>query len=127
MDDGMKKKILYLDDEADQIFTLKQLLSDINELEIIGTTSCEECFSILESGSLPDLIFLDIMMNEVSGWEVFDKIRSNASWAHIPIMFLTARTDDIARKAGKFMADSYLEKPVDIIELKEKINELIKK
>ena len=53
-------------------------------------------------------------MTEMSGWEVFDKIKSNPSWAHIPVVFLTARTDNIASEYGSVLAEGFIEKPFDI-------------
>ncbi len=110
----MKKKILYLDDEPDQIYTLKALFSEYDEFELTGTSSVEECFQLLSNDQQPDLILLDIMMTELSGWEVFDKIKSNSSWSHIPVVFLTARTDELAGDAGHILGDAYVEKPFDI-------------
>jgi CheY-like chemotaxis protein len=110
----MSKKILYLDDEPDQIYTLKALFSDYEEFELTATTSVDECFQILDDNHQPDLILLDIMMTEISGWEVFDRIKSNPSWSHIPIVFLTARTDDLAGDAGRVLGEGYVEKPFEI-------------
>ena len=64
-------------------------------------------------------------MPEMSGWSVYDKIRDRVEWQHIPIIFLTARTDKIAIESGKFMGNDYFEKPVDIKELKIRIDQLI--
>jgi len=113
----MQKKIIYLDDEPDQIYTLKALFSEHDEYELIGTSSAEECFHLLDTDQRPDLILLDIMMTEISGWEVFDKIKSNPSWSHIPIVFLTARTDEIANIAGKELGEGFIEKPFDMVKI----------
>jgi DNA-binding response OmpR family regulator len=67
------------------------------------------------------------MMPEMSGWEVYDKIRDNPAWQDIPIVFLTARTDRIAENAGEFLGDDYIEKPVDIKELRDRIEALFEK
>jgi CheY-like chemotaxis protein len=123
----MSKKILYVDDEPDQIFTLKQLFLEYDDYELVGANTATECFEVLEDGSLPDLIFLDIMMNDISGWELFDKIRDNPNWAHIPIVFLTARTDELAEDAGKFLGDNYIEKPFEIERIMDVVEKLIGK
>ena len=60
------------------------------------------------------LILLDWSMPIISGIEVLKIIRANADWKDIPIVFLTARTDELARNAGKFMAEEYIEKPIDM-------------
>lgn len=120
----MQKKILYVDDEPDQIFTLDQLLSEYDEFELVGANNAKECFKQLENDSLPDLIFLDIMMNDISGWELYDKIKNNPSWEKIPIVFLTARTDNLAEGAGTFLGDDYIEKPFEIEKIIQVINKL---
>jgi DNA-binding response OmpR family regulator len=118
------KKILMVDDEPDQIFSIIQGLTTIteHEFDFISAISGKECLQILnELENLPDLIILDIMMPEMSGWEVFNSIRENPKWTKIPIVFLTARVDRIAENAGIFLGDDYIEKPVEIEELKKRI------
>jgi CheY-like chemotaxis protein len=120
----MPKKILYVDDEPDQIFTLDQLLSEYEEFELVGANNAKECYEQLEKNPLPDLIFLDIMMNDISGWELYDKIKNNPTWEKIPIVFLTARTDDLAEDAGTFLGDEYIQKPFEIEKIIQVINNL---
>ncbi len=121
------KKIMMVDDEEDQVFGIKTALEETykNEYEVIPAESGQKCFDLLETKEKPDLILLDIMMPEMSGWEVYDKIRDNPNWQDIPIVFLTARTDRIAENAGEFLGDDYIEKPVDIKELRERIERLL--
>jgi CheY-like chemotaxis protein len=120
-----KKKILMVDDESRVRYTVKNGLELIdNSLEVIAVESGEACFEQLKNYQ-PDLILLDINMPEMSGWIVYDRLRDNEQWTKIPIIFLTARTDQIAKNAGKFMAEDYIEKPVDIKELKRRVDKLI--
>lgn len=121
------KKIMLVDDEEDQVFGIKTALEETygDEYEIIPAESGKECFNILEKDTVPDLILLDIMMPEMSGWEVYDKLRDNPAWQDIPIVFLTARTDRIAENAGEFLGDDYIEKPVDVTELRARIERLL--
>ena len=58
---------------------------------------------------------------------VFDKIKANPSWQDIPVIFLTARSDDLAANAGSMIADDYIEKPIDIEKLKTRIENVLKK
>jgi CheY-like chemotaxis protein len=127
VDKKMSKTIWIVDDESRILYTVKHGLEALDkEIHVKTMDRGQTCLDLL-GNETPDLILLDLNMPEMSGWLVYDSIRDNPQWNNIPIVFLTARTDDIARKAGKFMADSYLEKPVDIIELKRKIDELVKK
>ena len=118
------KKILMVDDEADQIYTMKTLLEDnSNEYELIGVENGNKCLQLLKNGELPDLIFLDIMMPQISGWELFESIKQNPEWKHIPIVFLTARTDEVAMNAGRFLGDAFVNKPYDTNEILRVIKE----
>ncbi len=121
---GMVKKIMIVDDNPDIILSIKSGLEVVaGDYEIIGAESGEKCLELLETET-PDLILLDIMMPEMSGWETFDKLKGNASWGKIPVVFLTARTDRIAKNAGGFLGDDYIEKPFEIAELKRRIDEI---
>jgi len=118
---------MLVDDEKDQIFGIKVALEETygEEYQVIPAESGKQCFDLLENKEKPDLILLDIMMPEMSGWEVYDKLRDNPSWKNIPIVFLTARTDRIAENAGEFLGDDYIEKPVDIKELHSRIEKIL--
>ncbi len=122
----MKKKIMIVDDEPDQILTVKVALEDMDEkFEIIGADSGMQCLELLKNNQIPDLILLDVMMPEMTGWEIYDKIKENEAWRKIPIVFLTARTDRIAKDAGDFLAEDYIEKPFNIEDLKERIDKVL--
>ena len=121
---GMVKKIMIVDDNPDIILSIKSGLEVVaGDYEIIGAESGEKCLELLETET-PDLILLDIMMPEMSGWETFDKLKENALWGKIPVVFLTARTDRVAKNAGGFLGDDYIEKPFEIAELKRRIDEI---
>ena len=118
----MVKKILVVDDNPDIILSVKSGLEDSPDgYNVIGAESGMKCLECLES-DIPDIILLDIMMPEMSGWETFDRIKENPSWMNIPIVFLTARTDRVAKNAGGFLGDDYIEKPFEINELKKRID-----
>lgn len=123
------KKIMLVDDEQDQIFSIKTGFEQEypKEYEIIGVESGKKCFQLLKKDVKPDLILLDIMMPDMSGWEVFDKLRADQSWKKIPVIFLTARSDGLATNAGAMIADDYIEKPIDIKDLKIRIENVLMK
>ncbi|MDG6219420.1 MAG: response regulator [Candidatus Thermoplasmatota archaeon] len=124
----MTKRIMFVDDEEDTVFSVKVLLENAEEkYEFIGVNSGEKCLELLETGIQPDLILLDIMMPDLSGWEVYDKLRGNPNWTNIPIVFLTARTDKVAKESGIFLADGYVEKPIDANVLLPVINKILHK
>ena len=123
----MVKKVMIVDDNPDIILSIKNGLEDSNcDYEVMCADSGKKCLELLETGK-PDLILLDIMMPGMSGWETFDKLKENTSWETIPVVFLTARTDRVARNAGGFLGEDYIEKPFELAELKQRINEIINK
>ena len=120
------KKIIIIDDEEDQLFTIKKTLEYAKQdFEIITFNSGNNCLQYLKNQDNPDLILLDIMMPEMTGWELYDKIKENNKWRDIPIIFLTARTDETAENAGKFFGEDYIEKPFDADDLIKRINKII--
>jgi len=113
---------MVVDDEPDQIFTVKTILDNFsNEYEIIGANSGSDCLKLLKNNQIPDLILLDIMMPKMSGWEVYSCLKENSSWKNIPIVFITARNDIVAKKAGGFLGHDYIEKPYKEKELIKRI------
>lgn len=121
----MVKKIMVVDDNPDIIYSVKNGLETVtDEFNIIGVESGEKCLEFLETEH-PDLILLDIMMPGMSGWKTFDKIKQNEAWKQIPVVFLTARTDRVAKNAGSFLAEDYVEKPFDIKDLKNRIDHVL--
>ena len=123
----MVKKVMIVDDNPDIILSIKNVLEDSNsDYEVMCADSGKKCLELLETDK-PDLILLDIMMPGMSGWETFDKLKENTSWETIPVVFLTARTDRVARNAGGFLGEDYIEKPFELAELKQRINEIINK
>ena len=122
----MKKKILIVDDEPDQVFTVqKSIEASSDEFEIFSATSGEQSIEFLQTHEPPDLILLDIMMPQMDGIEVIKKIRENPSWSHIPVVFLTARTDKLSIEDSIDLGDDCLEKPFDIADLMKRIQKHI--
>jgi two-component system response regulator VicR len=122
------KTILVVDDNPDVIHSVKiGLEAEFKEYHIVGVDTGQKCLEFLKDDIKPDIILLDIMMPQMSGWEVFDRIKKDSSLQDIPIIFLTARTDRTAKNAGTFLGDDYIEKPFDIIELKKRIDAICNK
>jgi len=101
----------------------KMLESESDEYELVGVESGMQCLQFLKNGEHPDIIFLDIMMPRMTGWELYERIKENNEWNKIPIVFLTARTDDMASNAGGFLGDGFLNKPFDIKQIIKIIKE----
>jgi CheY-like chemotaxis protein len=122
----MKKKIMLVDDNPDFVYMVKRGLHTFSDqYEIISANSGKECFELLEKGHIPDIFLLDIMMPETDGWNIFTKLKENMQWRDIPIIFLTAKTDDYSKGFGKISAQDYIEKPFEIMDLKKRIDNVL--
>jgi DNA-binding response OmpR family regulator len=123
----MVKTILVVDDYNDIVISVKQVLEDpAGEYHVIGADSGEKCLQILQQNtSLPDLILLDIMMPGMSGWDVAARIKQNDQWCDVPIIFLTAKSDDMSVGIGHLASEEYIVKPFDIMKLKECVKRVL--
>lgn len=121
----MVKKIMIVDDDPSVRYTLKNGFELYEEYNVTTVESGLQCLDMLHNNQIPDIILLDVMMPEMSGWETFNKIKANAAWKNIPIIFLTARTDTVAKHAGGFLAEDYIEKPAKIPDIKERIDKVL--
>jgi DNA-binding response OmpR family regulator len=119
-------KILAVDDDPEVLGTLTRALTR-DDYSVQSATSGQEALEILNH-HLPDLIVLDVMMPGMSGIEVCKQIRLNKIYNHIPILFLTARsqTNDVVvgLDAG---ADDYVTKPFEVSELQARIRAILRR
>lgn len=121
----MTKKIMVVDDEPDILFTVGQML-EVNGYEVIKAVDGKECLDKLNEVT-PDLVLLDIMMPEMSGWDVAAKIKEKPEWSNIPIVFLTAKGDTMSVGIGGLAAEDYITKPFDIEDLKNRVQKILNK
>jgi CheY-like chemotaxis protein len=123
----MVKTILVVDDYTDIVVSVKQVLEDpTGEYRVIGADSGEKCLQILQQeASLPDLILLDIMMPGMSGWDVAARIKQNDRWRSVPIVFLTAKGDEMSVGIGHLASEDYIVKPFDIMKLKDCVKRIL--
>src|SRR5690625_3890533 len=123
--DKAKYKLLVVDDE---IITVEGLMNNPALKGYDGLTALqgEDVFEILTENNI-DLLILDIMMPEMSGYEVCQKLRQNYSLMELPILMLTAknqlRDKMLAFEAG---ANDYLVKPCDKQELLSRVKTLVR-
>lgn len=115
-----KYTILIIDDAPANIRVLVETL--MNEYEISVATNGPEGLEIVRSNQPPDLILLDIIMPEMDGYEVCKAIRSDPRTKDIPVIFVTANTDDqTLEEAFQAGGTDYVRKPISRIELMARI------
>ena len=118
-----KETILILEDDDLLSWSMQEDLSQQGYKTIAAKTGEEALEHIMEE--IPDLVLLDIMLPGADGWEIYDRIKKNKKWANIPILFLTALTDKFTLDAGRFLGDDFIEKPFEVHDLKNRIEQAI--
>lgn len=115
------KKILTIDDEEDFASFMKMNLELRGDYEVDTAFNGEDGLRLAEKNG-PDIVLLDISMPQMDGFEVLKRLRKNVKTKAIPVIMVTARSDDAAMmKALKLHDAGYIIKPVKIEELEEKI------
>ena len=124
----MVKTVIIVDDESSVRYTVKQGLETLDqEFNVICVENGEECLNLLKDNLVPDIILLDIMMPEMNGWEIQKRLKDNLEWKSIPIIFLTATSDDTSKMIGSMLVEDFIGKPFDIKDLKERIDKILQK
>jgi len=116
-------QILIVDDNKNNLFTLRTLINEHIEANIIEADSGQGALDILLV-KLVDLIILDVQMPDMDGFETAKLIRSFKKTRHIPIVFLTAayKSAEFQQKGFAAGAADYLTKPIDAPQLISRIN-----
>jgi DNA-binding response OmpR family regulator len=121
----MSKKIMIVDDEEDIRTSVGQIF-EISGYEVTKAEDGNDCINKLERET-PDIVILDIMMPGMNGWDVAARIKENPKWNDIPIVFLTAKGDEMSIGMGGLASEEYIVKPFNIVELKEKVERILTK
>ena len=118
-------KILVVDDEQD-ICEILQYNLETEGYEVVTANSAEEALELplQEYG----LILLDVMMDEMSGFQMARKMKDNPATAPIPIIFITAlEGEDNMVKGLNIGADDYITKPLSMKEVKARVRAVLRR
>ena len=106
-----KPTVLVVDDSADNLTLMSALLKDSYKVKVANHG--ERALKIMQGEQLPDLILLDIMMPDIDGYEVCQRLKQEIRTRDIPIIFLTAKTQVEDEKRGlELGAVDYITKPI---------------
>lgn len=120
-----KKRVMVVDDNEDVTFSIKDFLeAKDSSLEVIRCKDGDECIRKVKSQK-PDVLLLDIMMPKTDGWTVAKKLKERKQTSDIPIIFVTARTDNLSKNLGGLIASEYVEKPFDTTKLYKKVKKIL--
>jgi putative two-component system response regulator len=126
MPDGSKKpKVLIVDDEEKNLKLMSAILANYG-YDFETAKNGSEALEKIKTFS-PDLIFLDVMMPEMDGYEVCKKLKQDQSTWHIPIVMVTSLADRDSRIKGLDAgANDFLTKPIDKTEIAIRAKNLLR-
>jgi DNA-binding NarL/FixJ family response regulator len=123
----MSAQLLLVDDEPGVRVSVKEYLQEVGGFDVQVASNADDAWQLLQRKT-PDLIISDIMMPKVDGYQFLKKLRDDARFKSLPVVFLTARgmtTDRIqGYQAG---VDAYLPKPFDPDELVAIVENLLER
>lgn len=125
---GAKIRVLLAEDDSflSSMYVTKLQLSgfDVDHAE-----NGEKALEILQGGSKPDIILLDIVMPKKSGFEVLEELKKNSDWANIPVILLTnlSQKDDVDRGLSLGANDYLIKAHFTPSEVVSKIQKLLGK
>jgi DNA-binding response OmpR family regulator len=117
--------IFLIDDDTDLAKAVSLTLEEHGfhvEYSEDGPTALEKLKTIT-----PDIFLIDLRMQPMNGFELYQQIKTHSHLVHIPVFFLTAVNDPIAERYSlKLGVDAYLTKPIDMDELEQAIKKKLK-
>ncbi|MDD2368742.1 MAG: two-component system response regulator [Sulfuricurvum sp.] len=104
--------VLIVDDSPENLMVLSEILKPFYKVKV--ATGGAKALNLIASGDIPDLILLDIMMPDISGYDVCKKLKNDPMTRNIPIIFVTALSDYTNEEEGLHLgAVDYITKPVN--------------
>jgi DNA-binding response OmpR family regulator len=127
MTEKKTKTILCIEDEPEMIDLIRLILNR-RGFEIRGAVGGKEGLEIIRKNH-PDLVLLDLMMPEMDGWEVYQKMKADEDTKNIPVIVVTARAQSIEKVLGLHIAkvDDYIVKPFSPQELLTSVDKVLKR
>ncbi len=123
-DTSRKAEILVVEDEDNIAIALNYLLTREGYNQTRIATGAGAVDIIRERK--PDLVLLDVMLPEVSGYEICQSVRADPDCAGVRILMMTARGSAMERRKGLAMgADGFISKPFELKELREEVRAML--
>lgn len=120
----LNREILVVDDEKDLRTMIRSIFESAGYTQITTAASGQEALAVMAK-KIPGIIILDVMMPDMDGFQVLQKIREKNN---VPVLMLTAKSDEEDKVSGlRLGADDYLTKPFSINELMARIHSLVRR
>lgn len=122
--EGRKQRILVVEDEDNIAIALNYLLTREGYEQDRIATGAGAVDRI--RAERPDLVLLDVMLPEVSGYDICQSVRSDPALADVRILMMTARGSAMERRKGMAMgADGFITKPFELKALREEVRRIL--
>ena len=118
-------RVVCIEDEPEMIDLVRLILSR-KGFQVVGAMGGREGLEVI-AREKPDLVLLDLMMPDMDGWEVYQKMKANEATKHIPVIVVTAKAQSIDKVLGLHIAkvDDYVTKPFGPQELLESVEKVL--
>lgn len=111
---------VWIIDDDEEMSRAVGLMLNLLGCDTTSFLSVRSAVQRLVAGKIPDLLFLDINMPEVSGFEMLEFLRRRPEWKNLPVVIISSEAADVVvDRALELGADSYVMKPVTIEELEK--------
>ncbi|MEK6588094.1 MAG: response regulator [Chloroflexota bacterium] len=122
---GNGKRVVCIEDEPD-IIDLVRLILGRRGFVVVGANGGLEGLELI-AREKPDLVLLDLMMPDMDGWEVYQRMKSDEALRDIPVVVVTAKAQSIDKVLGLHIAkvDDYITKPFGPQELLESVEKIL--
>lgn len=119
------KRVVCIEDEPEMI-DLVRLILGRRGFDVTGANGGLEGLEIVQREK-PDLVLLDLMMPDMDGWEVYQRMKSDEALREIPVVVVTAKAQSIDKVLGLHIAkvDDYITKPFGPQELLESVEKIL--
>ena len=122
---GNPRQVVCIEDEPEMIDLVKLILTR-KGFQVTGAMGGREGLDVI-ARIIPDIVLLDLMMPDMDGWEVYQKMKADEATKHIPVIVVTAKAQSIDKVLGLHIAkvDDYITKPFGPQELWESVEKVL--
>jgi len=124
----MSVRILLIDDDADDQLIFREIIEEISpDIQCLAVHNGLEAIDKLAGMNPgPTMIFLDLNMPFISGWECWDRIRKDDGMSHIPVVIMTTSDNQADKKrALELGARAFITKTADLVSLRLMIRNML--
>ena len=120
----LRYRVLAVEDDLDSMKLMRMVLRDM-PLEIDHVPTGAEAIAYLDQ-QMPDLLFLDISLPDMHGWDVLSHIKTDGRFKEVRVVMLTSHTEPVHRIIGSLQPiAAYLNKPISAEALRDTVTNIL--